>query len=184
LNFFFFHLKSTLLFKVNELNLYMQIKMEEYIWRIAFRSDYTLIPGRHGEVRSHLYLGKSTDRKRDLIKCSGDYNIFRPLNCRGGFVTFGAPKVTKSACHQKGFFAARGLYPANQAKPRAAIFCPAVAPCSRRFSKSCYALSRTQSAIVLPGFARSWSDDGKERKNLFKSTPSMPVMARYEAINA
>jgi hypothetical protein len=32
-----------------------------------------------------------------------------PLNCRGGFVTFGAPKVTKSACQQKGFFAAPGL---------------------------------------------------------------------------
>jgi len=36
-----------------------------------------------------------------------------------GAVTFEAPKVTKSACQQKGFFATQGLFPANQAEPGA-----------------------------------------------------------------
>jgi hypothetical protein len=60
---------------------------------------------------------------------------------------------------QRGFFAAHGLYPANQVKPRAAIFCPAIAPACPRFSKSCYAPAAAQATIVLPDFARSLSAD-------------------------
>jgi hypothetical protein len=32
-----------------------------------------------------------------------------PLSCRGGLDTFEAPKVSKSACHRQGFFAAHAF---------------------------------------------------------------------------
>jgi hypothetical protein len=44
-------------------------------------------------------------------------------------------KKKQKSSQQKGFFAARGLCPANQAKTRAVKFCPAVARSGLRFCK-------------------------------------------------
>jgi len=51
----------------------------------------------------------------------------RPLNCRGGCYFWLGPKVTKRPSQQKGFFAARGLCAANQAKPGRETVAP---PCA------------------------------------------------------
>jgi hypothetical protein len=62
-----------------------------------------------------------------------------------------------------GFFAARGLCPANKAEPRAAKSCPtafALAPASGKY---CYALATLQATIVLPAFARSGAAE-REKK--------------------
>jgi len=45
------------------------------------------------------------------------------------------PKVTKKSSHQKGFFAAQGFCPANQAEPGTGVFCPAIRTRSPNFSK-------------------------------------------------
>jgi len=76
-----------------------------------------------------------------------DHLMFLPLNCRWA-VTFEAPKVTKSASHQKGFFAAQAL--TLQAGKTRAV------PYVRD-----YALPR-EAIIVLPAFGRSCSAEGKQ----------------------
>ncbi len=86
--------------------------------------------------------------------------MFRPLNCRGGCY-FCRHKSNQKGFQQKGFFAAHGHYPANQAKPRAAKCCPTAfsQPCaSATIAMPFLALGAT---IVLPDFARSWSADGE-----------------------
>jgi hypothetical protein len=74
----------------------------------------------------------------------------------------GAPKVTKSACQQIGFFAALGLCPANQAKPGLQYFGPASLALCPASAKSCYALQPHLATIVLPDFSRSLSADVKK----------------------
>ena len=70
-------------------------------------------------------------------------------------------KVTKKSSQQKGFLAAPGLCPANQAKPRAAKHLPYFVRSKPALRKHCYALSAHMPTIVLPDFARSGSADLK-----------------------
>jgi hypothetical protein len=99
--------------------------------------------------------------------------ILGPLNCRGGFVTFVATKVTKKACQQKGFFAARGFCPANQAKPRAAKHLPYFVRAKLMLRKHCYAPPRALPTIVLPDFARSCSADLENNISVSKMSGGM-----------
>jgi hypothetical protein len=68
-----------------------------------------------------------------------------------------------------------GLYPANQVKPRAAIFCPAVAHTSPLLLQKLLCPCSRTGTIILPDFTRSLSADtllfkqhsaNKERKGL------------------
>jgi hypothetical protein len=67
-----------------------------------------------------------------------------------------------NAFQQKGFFAARGLCPANQAKPGLQNLAPLAFALCHRFGKYCYALAAAQATIVLPDFIRSCSADGNQ----------------------
>ena len=69
---------------------------------------------------------------------------------------------------------ARGLYPANRTKPRAAkphlYFVRSLFLAS---GKARYALAAARAIIVLPAFVRSLSADGEEITNsIIKKTPS------------
>jgi hypothetical protein len=85
-------------------------------------------------------------------------------------VTFEAPKVTKSACQQRGFSVAPGLCAANHAKPQAAILLPCFAhafpPLQQKFAN---ALSSRMPTIVLPDFARSFSADGRDTNEILNN---------------
>jgi hypothetical protein len=59
----------------------------------------------------------------------GSHNILA-AHGRGGLVTL-TRQSNQSAFQQKGFFAARGVCPANQAKPGLQYFCPGD-PCDLR----------------------------------------------------
>ena len=59
----------------------------------------------HGNIQSILIIDKEI---KGYTTCFTENEVIRPLSCRWA-VTFEASKVTKNACQQKGFFAARGL---------------------------------------------------------------------------
>jgi hypothetical protein len=80
------------------------------------------------------------------------------------FVLFLDEKNQKSS-QQRGFFAARGLYPAKRVKPRAAKLLP-----NRSFlasQKFANALPSPRAILVLPAFARSLSADGFAQNQYF-----------------
>jgi hypothetical protein len=69
----------------------------------------------------------------------------------------------QKSSQQKCFFAAQGLYPANQAKPRAAKpYLHFVRSLPQASDKVRYAPATALPTIVLPTFARSCSADGEE----------------------
>jgi hypothetical protein len=74
------------------------------------------------------------------------------------FFLFLDEKKQKSS-QQRGFFAARGFCPANQVKPRAVKFCPAIAPTWPALQQKITMPFRTHRPPVLPDFARSLSAD-------------------------
>ena len=82
---------------------------------------------------------------------------------RGGLVTFCRHKSNQKGFQQKGFFAAQGLCPANQPKPRAAKCCPTSFALAHASANIAMPLPAHMATIVLPDFARSCSADGNGR---------------------
>jgi hypothetical protein len=97
----------------------------------------------------------------------GSHNILA-AHGRGGLVTL-TRQSNQSAFQQKGFFAARGVCPANQAKPGLQYFCPGD-PCALRtlHAKHCYALPRAWPALFCLISAEAV---------LLKENPILPVIA-------
>jgi hypothetical protein len=65
-------------------------------------------------------------------------------------------KKKQKSSQQRGFFAAHGLCPANQVKPRAVIFLPPSLHKAQRFSKKLLCPACAQPSSVLPDFTRSF----------------------------
>ncbi|MFD0748759.1 hypothetical protein ACFQZS_01310 [Mucilaginibacter calamicampi] len=68
-------------------------------------------------------------------------------------------KKKQKSSQQRGFFAAHGLCPANQVKPRAVKFCPAVAPTWPTLQQKITMPLPTHGPSVFPAFIRSLSAD-------------------------
>jgi|GEM_PF-5276443 len=84
-----------------------------------------------------------------------------PAKAAEALVLFLDKKNQKSS-HQKGFFAALGLCPANQVKPRAVIFLPLLSrqPTLQQKFTMPFPAHLPQ---VLPAFARSFPADSRIR---------------------
>ncbi|WP_221283380.1 hypothetical protein [Mucilaginibacter lappiensis] len=72
-------------------------------------------------------------------------------------------KSNQKSSHQKCFFAAQGLCPANRTEPGLQLFCPTLFALFPTLQQKLANAPATQASIVLPAFARSCSADGKKK---------------------
>jgi hypothetical protein len=72
-------------------------------------------------------------------------------------------KSNQKGFQRKGFFAALGLCPANQLKPRAAILCPTAFAPATSSQSLLMPFPALVAIIVLPDLIRSWSADREKQ---------------------
>jgi hypothetical protein len=82
---------------------------------------------------------------------------------------FSLDEKNQKSSQPKCFFAARGLCPANQVKPRATFFCPASLALAFAQCKIPDALSLRTMPSVLPAFTRSCSADASAKNKILQS---------------